>query len=159
MPGRSTFPAFVGLILVTLCSTKAPSSALVLSPGKCITIHDGNSVMYEWKPGSIYSTLLYMVKIDEEFDDQRWMLYKVRNGWKLRNKLSRRFLMIDASKRIYTSHTGKNPLTNFEFRPHGEKFEIFNKFLERPTSLGYGQRVGTSNEPIYWTLKPCRMKR
>jgi len=129
---------------------------LVVAAGKCVTINDGNLVMHERKPGTYYPTYLYMSKKGQEYDDQRWILHKVhRNGWKLQNQLSKRFMILDGSSYVRTFENAISSLTTVEFRPHGEKFEIFNRFLARPRSQGDGYGVIMVNEPTYWTLKQC----
>jgi Ricin-type beta-trefoil lectin domain-like len=132
-------------------------STVVFAVNSCITIMDGNSVMYERTEKQSWTTYVYMINKDQEYDNQRWILEQTVHGYfKLKNKHSNRYLAIDDFNYFKTDNVAIKNMHHYKFdRQNDGKYEIYNKDGKRLRSYGHGWCMVTSKSAHYFTVKQC----
>jgi len=121
---------------------------------------DENLVMFERKPNQPYPGYVYMTNKGKEHDDQRWILESTGNGYyKLKNKLSNKYLAIDYFHNFATADDAEYEMDHFKFDPKGDnKYIIGNNVGKGLRSRGADYTVRYAGRNTF-TVKKCEENR
>jgi Ricin-type beta-trefoil lectin domain-like len=117
-----------------------------------------NLVMYERTSRQLWSTYVYMINKGIEYNNQRWILESVGDGfYKLKNKHSQRYLVYGTMGDFHTATSANRPMDHFEFKENGKGgFIIYSKTGKRPKSRGHEYGVSTYGAPNSFSVKQCQ---
>uniref|UniRef100_F5GTL3 Erythema protein SVEP n=1 Tax=Simulium guianense TaxID=445764 RepID=F5GTL3_SIMGU len=148
---------FLSSLVVLSIAAFGATTADIIGNNKCIVISTGDLVLHERKPGQEYPYYLYTVPKDKEYNDQRWILEDVGDGfYKLKNKHSGRYVVIGTFDYFLTAGDAVRAMDHFKFVADAEgKYDIVNKINQHLEPQGKNYSAKKSGSVQHLTVQAC----